>query len=111
MDVYLFLKALAAFVFVMSLMVGMHWVLKRSGLASPMGTGGKAKRLKVVETLALDTRRRLVLVRRDNQEHLIVLGQGRETVVETNIPARDDVMQPETIVDMPNQKEQRHAGL
>lgn len=35
------------------------------------------RRLQVVETLMLDPQRRLVLVRCDNKEHLILLGEGR----------------------------------
>ncbi len=36
-----------------------------------------ARRLAVVETLMLDPQRRLVLVRCDDDEHLILLGEGR----------------------------------
>jgi len=35
------------------------------------------RRLQVVETLSLDPTRRLVLVRLDQREHLILLGEGR----------------------------------
>lgn len=38
----------------------------------------REKRLKVVETLVLDPSRRLVLVRVDQEERLILLGEGRE---------------------------------
>jgi len=41
------------------------------------------RRLKVVETLVLDPARRLVLVRCDAQERLILLGEGRVIPVET----------------------------
>jgi flagellar protein FliO/FliZ len=37
----------------------------------------KERRLTVVESLMLDTQRRLVLVRLDDQEQLILLGEGR----------------------------------
>ena len=37
-----------------------------------------ARRLKVVETLVLDPARRLVLVRVDDEERLLLLGEGRE---------------------------------
>ena len=40
------------------------------------------RRLKVVETLVLDPARRLVLVRCDAQERLILLGEGRVIPVE-----------------------------
>ena len=36
------------------------------------------RRLKVVETLVLDPARRLVLVQVDDEERLILLGEGRE---------------------------------
>ncbi len=42
------------------------------------------RRLRVVETLMLDPHRRLVLVRVDAEERLLLLGEGR--VVETGAP-------------------------
>jgi flagellar protein FliO/FliZ len=39
-----------------------------------------ARRLQVVETLVLDPARRLVLVRVDDEERLILLGEGREMI-------------------------------
>ena len=38
------------------------------------------KRMKVVETLMLDPARRLVLVRIDDEERLLILGEGRELI-------------------------------
>jgi flagellar protein FliO/FliZ len=37
----------------------------------------QARRLRVIETLVLDPSRRLVLVRCDSEEQLILLGEGR----------------------------------
>jgi flagellar protein FliO/FliZ len=44
------------------------------------------RRLRVVETLVLDPARRLVLVRVDDEERLILLGEGRE-LIEPRQPA------------------------
>lgn len=44
-------------------------------------------RLQVVDATAIDNRRKLVLVRRDNVEHLIVIGGQNDLVVETGIVA------------------------
>jgi len=44
------------------------------------------KRLAVVESLMLDPQRRLVLVRFDGKEHLLILGEGR-LLVEQGTPA------------------------
>ncbi len=67
------------------------------------GTGGiggrtRAPRLAVLEFAAVDTKRRLVLVRRDDTEHLILIGGQNDLVVEPGIqrgsgqrrPARPD---------------------
>ncbi len=35
------------------------------------------KRMQILESLTLDAQRRLVLVRLDSREHLILLGEGR----------------------------------
>lgn len=83
-----YLKFLAALIFVLALMGGLAMLLKRLGLN---GTGIMApsdkRRLKVVEILPLDARRRAILLRRDDTEHLVILGASGETVVETNIPS------------------------
>ena len=43
------------------------------------GTRGE-RRLQVIETLVLDPARRLILVRVDEEERLILLGEGRELI-------------------------------
>lgn len=40
----------------------------------------REKRLRVIETLMLDPSRRLVLVRVDDEERLLLLGEGRELI-------------------------------
>jgi flagellar protein FliO/FliZ len=77
------LRFVLALVLVFGLIALCTWVLRRfgpGGLVRP--TAGR--RLAVVDSLSLDARHRLVLVRRDDREHLILLGAG-ETVVESGI--------------------------
>jgi hypothetical protein len=54
-------------------------------------------RLAVIDAAAVDGRRRLVLVRRDNVEHLLMIGGPTDIVVEPNIvramPAREQIPQ------------------
>ncbi len=52
------------------------------------------QRLNIVESVAVDNRRRLVLVRRDNVEHLLLLGGGADLVVEQNIYAPYEASEP-----------------
>jgi flagellar protein FliO/FliZ len=104
MDMTLALKALAAFAFVMGLMFFFSVLLKKLGLSGERIAGGSKRRLKIVEYLPLDARRRLVLVRRDQKEFLLVLGPQGETVVESDIPAAQD-----NVVDLAAQKEQKNG--
>ena len=90
MDTMLLIKFVSAFVFVIALMLLLQWALKRTGLAGSFATNTGKRRLKIVEFMPLDHRRRLVLVRRDDREHLLMLGPQGETVVETGIPAAPD---------------------
>ncbi len=58
-----------------------HYVKGRAGFGAREGGG----RLEVLETRYLDPRRRLVLVRRDGVEHLLLLADGRELVIESGV--------------------------
>lgn len=63
------------------------WIARQSlGLGSMTLFQGKVKRTGMVESTALDGRRRLVLIRRDNVEHLIMIGGPVDMVIETGIP-------------------------
>lgn len=53
--------------------------------------GRKGKRLGVSEYREIDQSRRLMLVRRDDVEHLIMVGGGQSLVIEQNIIQGDDM--------------------
>src|SRR5437899_2219745 len=64
-------KCVVAFVIVLALIAGTCWLVRRFG-ASRVGGGqarGRQPRLAVIDAAAVDSRRRLVLIRRDNVEH------------------------------------------
>jgi flagellar protein FliO/FliZ len=84
-DYFQFVFALA---FVLVLILGAAWAFRRYGRGSvraPRRGSPYRRRLGIVEAIALDTRRKLVLVRRDDREHLLIIGAQSETVVETGI--------------------------
>lgn len=62
------------------------WVL-RNRAPSPFVRGGRNRqpRLQVLDAAAVDTRRRIVLVRRDNVEHLVMIGGPTDIVIESGI--------------------------
>ncbi len=95
MDAQNYIKFAAAFAFVMGLMFLLAHVARHFHLAERFAKRGNApRRLKTVEFLSIDARRKLVIVKRDNVEHLLLLGVDGETVVETNISqsaCREDI--------------------
>ena len=79
-----------ALIFVRALIGVLAVVARRFGLGFPTAARkGKKGRLSVVEVLSLDAKRRLVLVKRDTKEHLVLLGAAGDVVIETGIPTDD----------------------
>ncbi len=72
-------RALFALLATLALILALAWGARRLGM---LRAGPSApKRLKVSESLLIDPRRRLVIVRCDGREHLILLGPGGDIVV------------------------------
>ena len=76
-----------AFVVVLALIGVAAWLVRRfAGNRLGANTNrGRMPRLAVIDAAAVDGRRRLVLVRRDNVEHLLMIGGPTDIVVEPNI--------------------------
>ena len=83
-----YLRFVAALIFVLALMGAAVYALRAFGLVQLTGRKPTDRRLSVVESLMIDARRRLLIVRRDDKEHLILLSPTGETVVEGNIEAK-----------------------
>lgn len=79
-------KFVLAFVIVLALIALTAWLVRRFG-ANRLGgnTRGRQPRLAVIDAASVDGRRRLVLIRRDNVEHLMMIGGPNDLVVEPNI--------------------------
>lgn len=79
----------AAFVFVIALISVGAWLLKGMMAKGNNKAGGflrgRERRLGVVEASNVDGRRKLLLIRRDDVEHLIMTGGPVDVVVETGI--------------------------
>jgi hypothetical protein len=73
-------------------LVGVFWLI-RNRAASTFIRGGKNRqpRLAVLDATAVDTRRRLVLIRRDDVEHLVMIGGPTDIVIESRITRHDDL--------------------
>src|SRR5260221_5551106 len=81
------LTFLSAFIAVRALIRVAAWLVRRCA-TNRLGANtnrGRMPRLAVIDAAAVDGRRRLVLVRRDNVEHLLMIGGPSDIVVEPNI--------------------------
>jgi hypothetical protein len=79
-------KFVVAFVVVLALIGLTAWLVRRFA-SNRLGaaTRGRQPRLAVIDAASVDGRRRLVLIRRDNVEHLMMIGGPNDVIVEPNI--------------------------
>ena len=90
------LRFVFAIIVVFALLALTAWLVRRFG-ADRLGGGGargRQPRLAVIDAAPVDGRRRLLLIRRDNVEHLVMIGGPTDVLVEANIvraaaPARE----------------------
>jgi flagellar protein FliO/FliZ len=83
MDGLSFLRAIAALAFTLGLLMGCAYLLKRYGhkfgsFSMPVAKG-TIKRMQILETISIDVRTRLLLVKIDNTEHLILVSPNGAT--------------------------------
>lgn len=85
--------------FVIALLAVFAYGAKRLGFIAKVTINSdkrQAKRLNIVEIMPVDAKRRLILIRRDNKEHLVMLGTERDLLIEQNIdviPNTKDIIQ------------------
>jgi flagellar protein FliO/FliZ len=103
MDLFNLLHYVTALIFV-AVLAGAAFLIKRYGnnpAAFKAGLGGTMagklgkwnftapeRRLAVVETLMVGPKQRLLIIRRDNVEHLVLASADGATVIESNIPPK-----------------------
>jgi len=86
MELSAYFRFVAALLFVLGI-IGVFALLARRFVpgARNINRRGVKRRLAVVEVVPVDTKRRLVLLKRDDTEHLVMLGPNGDTVIERNI--------------------------
>jgi len=85
-------RAIFGLVFVLGLIGVVAWAARRYApqLLARLSAERGERRMQVVETLVLDPARRMILVRIDGEERLLLLGEGRELIE----PRGQDLTQP-----------------
>jgi flagellar protein FliO/FliZ len=79
------LTAVLALGIVLLLIVLCVWVLKFVFKASSNVGFGRNRRLMLVDSMSIDSKRQLLIVRRDNVEHLILTGGPQDLLLESGI--------------------------
>lgn len=79
-------RSLFAFLAILGCIGGAALLARKLGLANISPSTSKQRRLKLVEAIPIDARRRLILVRCDEREHLLMLGPTGELVIDANVP-------------------------
>ena len=85
MDADVLLRFFMALIFTLSLIGLLYWLVRRYAPSRMLTPLGKGNRLRVLEVRPLDSRRRLILIRRDKTEHLLLLGAQGDLVIESEI--------------------------
>lgn len=70
------------------------WALKLLFNATGNVRRGRTKRIMIIDTTVVDQKRQLVLIRRDNVEHLVMTGGGQDLLVESGIEPPAEQPQP-----------------
>jgi flagellar protein FliO/FliZ len=83
----------AALLLVLALVGAAGLALRRFGMPGLIKPQG-ARRLEIVETLMISPRQKLILLRRDHVEHLVLTGPDGASVVESGIPAATTSSEP-----------------
>ncbi|WP_380874077.1 hypothetical protein ACFB49_45630 [Sphingomonas sp. DBB INV C78] len=96
MDFLSLLRTLGSLGIVLGLLWGALWAVRRYDLKLPgslmgslgglMGQNAAPRRVEVIERLAIDTRRSVALIRRDNKEHLVMITPEGLLMIEAGIP-------------------------
>ncbi len=88
MDYEIYLRTVGALVLVLAMIALAAWIGKRyaPGIGPRLPRNAK-RRLEIVEVRQIDPRHRLVLVRRDDIEHLLMIGASASLLVESAIGA------------------------
>ena len=90
-----YLRFILALVLVLGLIALLAYAARHFGFAARTTGTRRGRRLAISEILAVDARRRLVLFRRDDVEHLVLLGPTQDLLIET-LPATNSPPKNET---------------
>jgi len=85
MDITDYLRFVFALAFVVALIGILAFMARRYGMGYRNVVRNAKRRLSISEIMPIDNKRRLVLIKRDDKEHLVMIGGTTDLLVEQNI--------------------------
>lgn len=86
MDLSNYFRFVAALAFVLALIGLATWLARRYGMGNRVAPAKRGeRRLGIVEIASIDAKHRAVLIRRDDREHLVLIGGASDVLIETGI--------------------------
>lgn len=83
-----YLKFIAALLFVIGLLYGLAFLVRKLGLVQGQTGFAKSKRMQVKETLIIDSKNKVVLIELDQKEFLLSIHQNGVTPLSSPIPPK-----------------------
>lgn len=85
-----YLRFFLAFAFTLGLIGAVYWLARRYAGQLGIVRANTPGRISVSGQISLDPRRRVILVRRDDREHLLLLGPNNDVLIESGITVSGD---------------------
>ncbi len=85
MEVDVYLRFFLGLIFTLSLIGLLYWLVRRYAPSRILGRDTIGDRLTIKEAKFIDSRNKLLLVQRDNTEHLLLISTQGNLVIERNI--------------------------
>jgi len=95
MDYNQYMQLGVALIVVLGLMWLLSLVLKKVNQAQS-GMANKNTRLKIVEQRMIDTKNKVAIIRCDDKDHLVILGQNSNTVIKADMIAPRETTKKDT---------------
>ncbi len=98
MDSAIYLKFIFALGFVILLLLGLAFLARKYGLMAKITLKRKksaTQRLHITEILPIDAKRRLLLLRKDDKEYLIMLGLEKDLLLDGNLEIPSHILKEE----------------
>lgn len=89
MDPTEYLRFAAALIFVLALLGAFAFAARAFGFLANVQRKPGERRLSIIESLLLDARRRVVIVRRDDKEYMLLLSPHGDVVLDGKIDVKD----------------------